>query len=385
MILRRSWLALLVLTLMGCSSTQPGGLNALNPTAGPSNAAAKITYRDGSVEYISQATLDQYQNQIFIDPQGAAPAELVLNELITQRLMLRLARNNDITADPQIVERSVGNLRDQFCFERIQQAGVPVQGNDPRSVEEACGRALGFNNGNEFRSFIAEQITINNAAGDLAPKDQIRAAHILFNAEDYVKAEETYNKLCGNDGFETQPSDAERCDEGAPNTFTALARELSVEPNAQQSGGELPAFNEQGLTDDNTPFDTTFVSNTWALKPAFEETGLAISQPFETQFGWHIVKVLELTASDQAQQNFRDRVLERARDAQPAELSDPESATSEFPLVAAAEVLISLPAPSVLPTIEVPLPEETVGPEVTSTVPEEGGTATPDETAPATP
>lgn len=381
MILRRWWLALALLLLAGCAGAQPNGISALRPTSGPDDAAARITYPDGTSEYISQGTLDQFQNQIFISAEGPAPAELVLNELISQRLMLRLARNNDVTADPQIVERSVTNLRTQFCADRIQQAGILVDQTDARAVENACARALGFATANDFRSFIAEQITINNVTAQLAPKDQMKVSHILFDAADYTKAQETYERLCGRQGSVTQ-LEARPC-EGAGN-FVALAKELSIEPNARQSGGELPAFNEQGLTDDGTPFDTTFVSNTLALRPQFEQTGQAISRPFETQFGWHIVKVDSLTASRQSQSDFRDAILQRARDAQPAELNAPQPADDPLPLVGVAEVLIPLPTPAALPTIE-PLPEETATPEVTSTVPEAGGTATPDETATATP
>lgn len=382
LILRRWWLALAIVLLSGCAGAQPNGISALNPTAGPNDAVASITYRDGAVEYISQATLDQFQNQIFIGPQGPAPAELVLNELISERLLLRLARNNDVTAEAQTIDQSMGNLRGQFCLQRIQQAGILVNPDDPRAVEDACARSLGFNGRNELRSFIAEQITIGNVVRQFAAKDLIKASHILFATEDYTRAQEIYGRLCEVVGHATQPEDVARCN---TSNFTALAKQYSIEPNANQSGGSLPPFNEQGLTEDGTPFDTTFVSNTVALKQQFIDTGIAISRPFETQFGWHIVKIDELQASEESQQIFRDGVLQLARDAQPADLSDPQANDGPVPLIGAAEVLISLPAPSALPTVEPIVPEETATPEATSTVPEEGGTATPDETATATP
>jgi len=361
--LQRIWLALTALLLVGCASTQPG-VNAVAPTAGPEGAAAQITYRDGSVEYISQQRLEQFQTQLYGAPEQPAPAEPVLNELITRQLMLRLARNSDVVAEAQEIERAVENVRSnpQLCGSRVQQEPPAPNSAESRAYLDACAQAFGFADGTDLRNFIAEELTIDKIAQQRAPKDLIRAAHILFAPENYEQAATTYQRL--------QRGEAD---------FTALAKELSIEPAAQQSGGELPPFNEQGLTVDGQPFDTTFVSQTLALRPAYLERGEAISQPFETQFGWHIVKILGLEASREASQNFRDAVLQRARDAQPTDLNTADQ--GEIPLIGRAEVLIDFPAPPVVPTIEVPVvPEETPIPEATSSVPEEG-TVTPDKTA----
>src|SRR3712207_3354850 len=99
LVLRRWWPALALL-LAGCGGVVPGGIAATDPTAGPENAVARITYRDGSTEYISQATLDQFQQRIFVGPTGPAPVEDTLNELITYRLLLRQARDSNVNADP---------------------------------------------------------------------------------------------------------------------------------------------------------------------------------------------------------------------------------------------------------------------------------------------
>ena len=359
MVLRRLWLALAAGALLaGCASTRPP-VNATNPTAGPDDAVAKITFRDNSVTYISQATLDQFRNQVYAGPQGPAPAEPVANELITRQLFLRLARDTDVVADAQNVDRTLTNVRTQLCAERVEslsQQGQAVDTNDPNAVWDACAQTFGFQDGNGFRNFISEELTIEQVARQTAPKDQIKSAHILFNAGDYAKALETYQRVTAGEDF------------------TALAKELSIEPAAKQSGGELPAFSEEGITEDGQPFDTVFVSNTVALKPTFERTGQAISQPFETQFGWHIVKILELTTSQQAAQGFRDAVLEKARDAQLSDLQQPNVA-GQVPLLGVVEILKPLPTPEAVPTIE-PVPVETPTPEATSSVPLEQ-TATP--------
>lgn len=370
MVLRRLWLGLAAVALLsGCASTRPP-VNASVPTTGPEDAVAQITFRDNSVVYISQATLDQFSNQVYASPQGPAPAEPVLNELLTRQLLLRLARNTDVVADPQNIQGTFENVRSQLCVQQISQANdqLPedqrIDTDDPNNNEiiwDRCAQGLGFANGSAFRSFISEELTIDQVAREAAPKDQIHAAHILFDAGNYAGAAEAYQQLqAGAD-------------------FTELAKTLSIEPAAKQSGGDLPAFNEEGLTSDGQPFDTTFVSKTFELKPQFLETGAAIGQPFETQFGWHVVKILELTTSQQAAQSFRDDLLERARDADVNQLAQPET-NPEVPLLGVVEILKPLPTPQAVPTLEpVPVPEESPTPEPTTIL--EESTVTPEETA----
>jgi len=368
LVLRRWWPALALL-LAGCGGVVPGGIAALDPTAGPEDAVARITYRDGSVEYISQSTLDQFQQRIFVGPTGPAPVRDTLNELITYRLLLRQARDSNITAEPNIVERSVANLRGQFCAQQIQQSGQLVNFDDERAVLDACGRALGFSGGaglspgDRLTNFIAEQVTINNVIAEKAGKDQIRPAHILFTSEAdaarggvpaFTRAEQTYADLCGEQGVVTQPVE-QPCEELV--SFERMARERSDEPAAAQSGGELPPFNEQGLTDDGQPFDATFVTNTWELKDQLERTGSAISRPFQTDFGWHIVKILALAASQSSQDSYRSAVLQRALEGTIDELNDPGTADGPVPLLGVAEILVELPEPPVVPTPEPLIPE----------------------------
>lgn len=379
---RRLWagLAAALMLLSGCGGVRPG-INANAPTTGPADAVARITYRDNSVEYISQATLDRLRTSLYGAPDQPAPAEPVLNELLTRELLLRAARNNDIVADPQQVQRAVENIRTnpQACGTRVQQTAPNINPSDQQAFFDACARTFGFEDGSAFRNFIAEQLTVDDAAARLAPKDQIKAAHILFNESDLALAESTYDQLCGSLGYSTQPREL-RCQGQAD--FAALARRLSIEPAAKQSGGELPPFNQQGLTDQG-PFDSTFVSKTWELKPIFDAGKVAISQPFKTQFGWHIVKIQELVAS-QGQggsvDRFRTAILERAKTAQLADLQQP--ASGDVPLLGVVEILKELPSPPAIPTPESIVPDVSEPPEATSVVPAEG-TATP-EAEPAT-
>ncbi|MBM7579830.1 peptidylprolyl isomerase [Jeotgalibacillus terrae] len=62
--------------------------------------------------------------------------------------------------------------------------------------------------------------------------------------------------------------------------FTELAKEMSTEPAAQETGGELGFFSAGDM-------DPAFEEAAFSLEPN------VISEPVETSFGWHIIEVLE--------------------------------------------------------------------------------------------
>ena len=62
--------------------------------------------------------------------------------------------------------------------------------------------------------------------------------------------------------------------------FTALAKELSEEPGAKESGGDLGFFPKDRMVPE-------------FAEVAFSEKVGEISDPVRTQFGWHVIKVTE--------------------------------------------------------------------------------------------
>lgn len=89
-------------------------------------------------------------------------------------------------------------------------------------------------------------------------------------------------------------------------SFEALAEEFSDDPNSASSGGELPWFGPGQL-----PPEFDQLSN--RLEPG------VLSEPFRTQFGWHIMEVLDRRSRDntqalarqQAEQALRARKIEQ--------------------------------------------------------------------------
>ena len=116
-----------------------------------------------------------------------------------------------------------------------------------RSVREAISDA-------DARKFYASQV------GSLKPEEEVRARHILVESKD--KAREIFEKIAhGSD-------------------FAQLAKENSKDPGSKDQGGELGFFKRGQMV------------------PQFEEAAFKlkkgeVSEPFESQFGWHIIKVDE--------------------------------------------------------------------------------------------
>ena len=106
----------------------------------------------------------------------------------------------------------------------------------------------------ETKRFYEHQV------GAMKAEDEVRARHILVESKD--KARELYQKLL----------------HGAD--FAALAKEHSKDPGSKDQGGELGFFSRGQMV------------------PQFEEAAFRlqtgeVGEPFETQFGWHIVKLDE--------------------------------------------------------------------------------------------
>lgn len=341
----RLWWLLAVLLVAGCT-TQPRGVDALPPTVAPQDALARITFRDGTQTLIAHAQAERFSQTLYGAPGQPAPLDLVLDELIARQLLLHRARELDITPDSARVDRTIEQLLNdpQICAARV---GSEAPGQDPAARQrllDRCAQTFGFEDGLRLRSFVAEEITIDQVARREAPKDMVRAAHILV--DDQAQAQQIYDQLCGGDAQATT-ADPQPC---RGEQFAALARQYSIEPNAQQSGGELPPFDIQGVTDGPQPsqFNQTFVSATWELTPTLAAGQEAISRPFQTQFGWHIVRLLELVASSNAALQYRAQVVELAKTATPDDLQQPY--TPQRPLIGVVELLQPLPDPAATPT-----------------------------------
>jgi peptidyl-prolyl cis-trans isomerase C len=124
------------------------------------------------------------------------------------------------------------------------------------------------------------------------PEDEVHAEHILVNSEDDAKAIKA------------------QLDKGA--NFEELAKEKSTDPSAKQNGGDLGFFSKGQMV---KPFEDK----------AFSMEVGQVSDPVQSQFGWHIIKVVDKRKSsppslEQVQQQIGQQLMFKSFDDEIAKL-----------------------------------------------------------------
>lgn len=93
---------------------------------------------------------------------------------------------------------------------------------------------------------------------EIKPEEEVRARHILVKEEDLAK--KVRARVAGGEDF------------------AKVAAELSIDPGSGKEGGDLGYFTKERMV-------PAFSEAAFSLKPG------EISQPVQSQFGWHVIKV----------------------------------------------------------------------------------------------
>lgn len=117
-----------------------------------------------------------------------------------------------------------------------------------------------------FESVALENYKLNK--NQFVQPEMISAQHILIHFGDDESESQAKAKSVRDNVLEAKQS------------FADLAKEYSNDPSAQKNGGNLGTFNRSEMVPEFS-------------KAAFELKVGEVSQPVKTQFGWHIIQVLE--------------------------------------------------------------------------------------------
>jgi len=148
------------------------------------------------------------------------------------------------------LEKFQANVRGEIAIQRWMESQVP-----PTNISEEQAKSFYEKNIQEFKH------------GAL-----VKASHILFQCDPKAGAEIIQEKK------EAATKAWNRATAGED--FNALAKELSEEPGAAESGGALGFFPKDQMVPE-------FAEAAFALEPG------AISKPVKTRFGWHVIQVSE--------------------------------------------------------------------------------------------
>jgi len=168
-------------------------------------------------------------------PQMIFPA--VIDQIINGKLVAEAGYKNNVQKDPEVAERL------KRSEERIVQELYLTREVQKRITAERLQEAY-----NQFKK-------------ENPPQDEVKASHILVDSEDAAKAIIADLKKGGD--------------------FAKIAGEKSSDKSAAQQGGDLGYFTKDQMVE-------PFANAAFAMKPG------EISQtPVQTQFGWHVIKVVD--------------------------------------------------------------------------------------------
>ena len=220
-------------------------------------------------EQITNKEIDEQYAKLPAQYQGLIDRETFVNQTILSKLLIQESIKEGITITDQEIDKSLDPLR--INNETLEQIAIQ-QGYTVEELKKILGDRLYINKLLEKKLNIvitdeeAKKFFDENKA-DLEEKEQIKASHIL------VKTEEEATDI------EKQLKEGKQ--------FTELANQYSIDPGSNKTGGELGFFPKGVMVKE---FEDA----------AFKLNINEVSNPVQTQFGYHIIKVTDKKPAKEA-------------------------------------------------------------------------------------
>ena len=199
------------------------------------------------------------------DTQDAACNRFALGALIQFRLAETYANGNGVTVADADLTSAIDGFESQVGKDTVA-AQLQANGVSHDDFTELVRQSL-------LETAVSKQLAVQNASeADLRSRYQQNLAQYTTLTVDHIlvktkaEAEQVYRQV-------TAPG-ATRDD------FLALARRVSIDPSAKQNSGALPAAPA-------SQYVAAFADAAIALRPG------AISHPVQTQFGWHVIRLVD--------------------------------------------------------------------------------------------
>ncbi|MDQ6781544.1 MAG: peptidylprolyl isomerase [Candidatus Eremiobacteraeota bacterium] len=212
---------------------------------------------DQAIATVNGEKITKGQLDARLEGQAGKPT---LQQMVDQQLVLQYANQNHIDVTDKEIQDQVDQLKARFPagqFDTIvKNQGLTLD--DVRTivkVQQIIKKAVD-KNVNVSNAQVTDFYNRNKSLFSTPP--QVRARHILVKTKSEADAIENQLRHGGN--------------------FAALAQQHSTDPSSNTKGGDLGYFSQ-------TQMVAPFSSVAFSLSPG------AISQPVQTQFGWHIIQV----------------------------------------------------------------------------------------------
>jgi len=237
-----------------------------------------------------------------------------------QHILLAVAPSADQATVSQTEARATALLAKLRSGDDFAKAAA-ANSDGARALE---GGDLGWRVLQELPDFLSE-VLINMSVGDISePLRSQNGFHIVKLTDKSDQSREVRAETLARHIFITgetadgaQKLAQVRARINAGESFEAMAKEFSEDPNSASSGGELPWFSQGQM-----PEEIESVAQTL-------DTG-DLSEPFRTQYGWHLLEVLDRRQRDstdesvraEAEKSLRQRKIEQETERWIRELRD---------------------------------------------------------------
>ncbi len=186
-----------------------------------------------------------------------------LDQLIAEKIVdLELAKQN-VTVDEEATQKELQKMIEQYGGQEQFDALLANYGYSMEDFAKNIGTNLKLKKLLEPRITITEEemkTFFEQNKDTFGVEEQVKASHILVDSE--AKAKEVKDKLA------------------AGGDFAALAKEYSIDTGSSQQGGELGLFPRDTMVKE-------FEDTAFSMQPG------TISEPVQTKYGYHIIKVEE--------------------------------------------------------------------------------------------
>ncbi len=269
---------------------QPAAVEASPaPSATPAEPALDIKDPVATVngDPVSKEELETMFNNA-VSAQGIDPATLsneqklagynqLLQDMITEKLVKTAAK--DVTVTDADVDAEIAKIREQFPTQEAFEEQLKSSGQTEEKLKGLIKEGLSQRKWVESQTGEikvtdeeAKKFYDENAA-EFEQPETVRASHILFMVpegagEDVMKEKEAAAKSAAEEAKK----------DGAD--FTELAKKLSEEPGASESGGDLNFFTKDQMV-------PAFADAAFSMEPG------EISDPVKSEFGFHVIKVTD--------------------------------------------------------------------------------------------
>jgi len=264
---------------------EPASKEAAAPAAPPVELKDPVAVVNG--EKISKKDLEEAFDRAVrgagMDPavipaeQKVAGYNRLLDDMIVDRLVKAEAKDIEVTDED--VAKEIATIKSQFPDEAAFKKQLEQSGQTDESVKDLIREGMKQNKWIESQIGDKANVSDEDAKkfydenqAQFQQPETVKASHILFMVPEGASEEDAKKKEAAAEAALARAKKGE--------DFTALAKELSEEPGAKESGGDLGFFTKDQMVPEFA--DAAFGAETGSL------TG-----PVKTQFGYHIIKVEE--------------------------------------------------------------------------------------------